>query len=90
MLGLLVVLALTAASPAALHEHGGQDGGVYDDNCPVRLASLCGIALPAVTVPPAPRPLPAAEQPVAPAPTGLGATFTTFLQPRAPPTSSAA
>jgi Ferric uptake regulator family len=89
LLGLLVLVALTTASPSVLHEHGGHGGGVYDDNCSARLASLCGVGLPAEAVPPAPSPLPAAERPAAPASTGLGTTSASALQPRAPPSSPA-
>jgi hypothetical protein len=90
LLSFLVLVALTAAGPSALHDHGGHDAGVYDDHCPARVASLCGIGLPAEAVPPAPRPLPAAERPATPVSTGLHAAAACSLQPRAPPPSSAA
>jgi hypothetical protein len=90
LLSIFVLLALTAASPSALHDHGGHDAGVYDDQCPARVASLCGSGLPTGVVSPAPRPLPAADRPAAPVPTDLGAADTSSLQPRAPPPSFAA
>jgi hypothetical protein len=90
LLSIFVLLALTAASPSALHDHGGHDAGVYDDQCPARVASLYGSGLPTGVVPPAPRPLPAPDRPAAPASAGHGATSARSLQPRAPPLSSAA
>jgi hypothetical protein len=90
VLSLLVLLALTGATPSHFHDHGGPDAGVYDDYCPSRVASLCGVGLPAGTVPPAPRLLPAADRPAAPVPTGLAAAAATSLQSRAPPPPSVA
>jgi hypothetical protein len=86
----LALLALEAGGAPGLHDHGGHDAAVYDDHCALRVASLCGIALPAGAVPPAPRPLPAARRPPAPAPAGLAALPAAAVQPRAPPPSPAA
>jgi hypothetical protein len=90
LLSILVLLATMAAGPSALHDHGGHDAGLYDDQCPLRVVSLCGIGLLAGTVPAPSHPLPTADQPAAPVPTGLGAAVASPLQARAPPPSSAA
>jgi hypothetical protein len=86
----LMVLSLAAPGPPALHHHGTHDAAVYDDHCPLRVAGLGGVGLPAVAAPPAPRPLPTADRPIPPAWAGFVASSTRSLQPRAPPPPSSA
>jgi hypothetical protein len=90
LLSILVLLATVAAGPFALHDHGGPNAGFYDDHCPLRVASLCGVGLLAGEVPAPSHPLPSTDQPAAPVPIGLGAALPSPLQPRAPPASPAA